>query len=113
MKRYMLTVFQPNGDPPPPEVLGPVFSELEVINQEMHEKGAWLFSARLHSPETATVVRYRDDDFLLTDGPYVEGKEHIGGFALIQARDLDVAVEWAGRLARATGLPIEVRPVHE
>ena len=70
----------------------------------------WVFSGGLHPPSTATVLRPADDDLLTTDGPYAEGKEHLGGFTIINAPDLDAALEWGRRLARATTLPIEIRP---
>jgi hypothetical protein len=70
----------------------------------------WVFSAGLHPPSTATVVRVHDGDLLMTDGPFVEGKEHIGGFTIIKAPDLDAALDWGRKLAQATTLPIEVRP---
>ena len=63
-------------------------------------------------PLSATVVRVKDGQLLTTDGPFAEGKEHIGGFSIIKAADLDVALEWGAKLARATTLPIEVRPFH-
>ncbi len=67
----------------------------------------------LHPPSTATVVRVRDGAVLMTDGPYTEGKEHIGGFWIITAPDLDAALAWGRRLAGATTLPIEVRPFQD
>ena len=111
MKQYLLSVYQPDGDPPPPEVLGPVVRDLEVLERDMKGAGVWVFSGGLHPPSTATVVRVKDGEVLMTDGPYAEGKEHIGGFTIIKAPDLDSALEWGGRFARAVGLlPIEVRP---
>lgn len=59
------------------------------------------------------MVRQKDNDMLTTDGPYIEGKEHIGGFTVIQAPDLDAALAWGRKLARATTLPIEVRPLQD
>jgi len=111
MKQYLLSIYQPDGDPPPPEVLGPIIRDINAVEQEMKAAGVWVFSGGLHPPSTATVVRLRDDDLLMTDGPFAEGKEHIGGFTIIKAPDLDAALEWGGKLARAVGLlPIEVRP---
>jgi hypothetical protein len=110
MKQYLLSVYQPEGDPPPPEVLDRIGRDLEVVNQEMKDAGAWVFAGGLHPASTATVLRQQGDDLLLTDGPFVEGKEHIGGFTIVNAPDLDAALEWGRKLARATGLPIEVRP---
>jgi hypothetical protein len=113
MTQYMLTIYQPDGPAPPPEFLEAVGRELQAFNQELKAAGAWVFSRGLHAPSTATVVRARDGDVMITDGPYVEGKEHIGGFWIIDAPDLDAAIGWARRAARATTLPIEVRPFQD
>ena len=59
---------------------------------------------------SSTVVRYQEQGSLITDGPFAEAKEHIGGFLIVRAPDLDAALEWAKKLSRATTLPIEVRP---
>jgi hypothetical protein len=109
-KQYLLSVYQPDGEPPAPEVLQNMMNELEALNHEMRSAGAWVFTAGLHSPSTATVVRVKDDDVLMTDGPFTEGKEHLGGFTVIAAPDLDAALRWAAKMARITTLPIEVRP---
>ena len=113
MKQYLLSVYQPDGDPPAPEVLEPIVRDLHALNEEMKAAGAWVFSAGLHPPSTATVLRPRDGEVLITDGPFTEGKEHLGGFTIIQAEDLDAALAWGRRLAQATTLPIEVRPFAE
>ncbi|MEQ4208313.1 YciI family protein [Actinopolymorpha sp. B17G11] len=111
MAKYLLSIYQPDGDPPPPEVLEPIMRNIEAVNAELRAAGAWVFSGGLHSPGAATVVRLQDDDVLTTDGPYTEGKEHIGGFTVIEAPDLDAALEWGRKLARAITLPIEVWPM--
>jgi hypothetical protein len=85
--------------------------DLDALNRELKAAGAWVFAAGLHPSSTATVVRVRDGDVLMTDGPFAEGKEHVGGFTIITAPDLDAALEWASKMARATTLPVEVRPV--
>jgi hypothetical protein len=111
MPQYLLTIYQPDGDPPPPEVLEPVMKNLDALNREMQAAGVWVFANGLHPPETATVLRASGDDVLLTDGPYVEGKEHVGGFDIIEVPDLDAALHWGRRLARVLApLAIEVRP---
>jgi hypothetical protein len=110
MRLYLLSIYQPTGGEAPPEVLEPIMRDLEVLNREMQEAGAWVFAGGLHAPSTATVARPRDRDVLMTDGPFAEGKEHLGGITIIRAPDLDAALEWGARLARATTLPIEVRP---
>jgi hypothetical protein len=110
MALYLLSVYQPDGPIPPPEVLAPIMEELGVINRELQASGSWVFSGGLHPPSTATVVRVTSGETLMTDGPFTEGKEHLGGFTIIKAPDLDVALEWGRRLAKATTLPVEVRP---
>ena len=84
--------------------------DLDTLNRELEAAGAWVFAGGLHPPSTATVVRVKDGEVLTTDGPFAEGKEHLGGVTIIEAPDLDAALEWGRRLARATTLPIEVRP---
>jgi len=111
MKLYLLSVYQPDGDPPPPEVLEPIMREVHALQDDLKAAGAWVFSAGLHDASTATVVRVTDGEVITTDGPYIEGKEHIGGFTVIKASDLDAALEWARRSAKAITLPIEVRPL--
>jgi hypothetical protein len=113
MPRYLLSVYQPDGPAPPPEVMDTIARDLEVLNAELKAAGAWVFAGGLHPPGTATVVRVRDGEVLITDGPFAEAKEHIGGFTIIAAPDLDAALAWARRLARATTLPIEVRPFQD
>jgi hypothetical protein len=110
MKQYLLSVYQPEGGTPPREVLEKVMREIDALRQELEAAGAWVFSGGLHPPSTATVVRLEDGEVLVTDGPFTEGKEHIGGFTIIRAPDLDAALEWGRKAALATTLPIEVRP---
>lgn len=110
MALYLLTIYQPDGPPPPPEFLEPVMREIGALNEEIKAAGGWVFSGGLHPPSTATVVRARGEEVLTTDGPYVESKEHVGGFWIVRAPDLDAALGWARKAARATTLPIEVRP---
>jgi hypothetical protein len=110
MTRYLINIYQPDGPPPEPAILAPVMREIAAIRQQLEAAGMWVFGDGLHAPSTATVIRAKGEDVLLTDGPFLEGKEHVGGFMIIEAGDLDEALEWGLRYARATGLPIEVRP---
>jgi len=110
MKRYLLTIFQPDGDPPAPEIVEKVMRDIEVLIKEAKSAGAWLFNGGLHAPSTATVVRNHEGEVLITDGPFTESKEHVGGILIIKATDLDSALEWGRKAALAIGLPIEVRP---
>jgi hypothetical protein len=113
MTQYLLSVYQPDGPTPPPDRLEVIMKDVEALNEELRAAGAWVFGAGLHPPSTATVVRARDGELVTTDGPFAEGKEHLGGFTVVDAPDLDAALGWAGRMARATGLPIEVRPFQD
>jgi hypothetical protein len=113
MKQYLLSLYQPDGPAPAPAVLEGIMRDVKVLRQEMKTAGAWVFSGGLYPPSTATVVRFKDREVLTTDGPYIEGKEHIGGFTIIRAPDLDAALEWGRKLSRVTTLPVEVRPFYE
>ncbi len=111
MMQYLLTVYQPDGDPPPPEVLDPIMAGVQAWRSDLKAAGAWVFSAGLHPVSTATVVRVSGGETLTTDGPFTEGKEHVGGFTILRLPDLDAALESARKLADVTHLPIEVRPL--
>ena len=113
MKQYLLSVYHPEGSIPEPEVLDKIMADVDALNAEIQQAGAWVFAGGLHPSSTATVVRVDGGDILITDGPFVEGKEHIGGFWVIKARDLDAALEWGRKATRACTVPIEVRPLRE
>jgi hypothetical protein len=111
MAHYLLSVVTPtDGTPPTPEELEGIMKNVEDFHQELRDAGAWVFSGGLEAPDTATVVRPEDGELLLTDGPFVETKEYVGGLSIVDAPDLDAALEWGRKAARAIGLPIEVRP---
>ena len=113
MPRYLLSTHTVEGEDREPQgeqEMRQTFERLTTIEHEMGASGAWVFSARLHGPETATVVRVRGGDALTTDGPFAESKEHLAGFYMIDAEDLDGALGWATKVSEAIGRPIEVRP---
>jgi hypothetical protein len=111
MPNYLLTVVEPSDGPAPePAQLERIMADVDAVDQEMRTAGVWVFAGGLYPPSSATVLRPKGDDVLLTDGPFAEGKEHVGGFSIIDAPDLDAALDWGHKLARATTLPIEVRP---
>ncbi len=111
MKQYLLSIYQPDGPTPSREVLDPIMRNLAIMEQDMKDQGVWVFNGGLHAPSTATVVRQQGSEMLITDGPFTEGKEHIGGFVIIKAADLDQALNWGRRLASIVSpLAIEVRP---
>ena len=112
MKQYPLSIYHPEGDPLPPEDLETTMRDVDALNVEIMAAGAWVFAGGLYPSSTATVMQVKDGDVLMTDGPFAEGKEHVGGFTIIKAPDLDTALEWARKAARAITLPIEVRPLH-
>lgn len=117
MKQYLLSIYQPDG-PAPPEVMArmdQIMADLDALVHDAKAAGAWVFNGALHAPGTATVVRREHGDVLTTDGPYAEAKEHIGGFLIVRAPDLDAALVWGRKLANvlsdgANSLPVEVRP---
>lgn len=113
MTKYVLNVIEPvatEDNTPSAEVLEPIMREVNAVSDEMQAAGEWVFAGGLFGPEASTVVRNYDDEQLITDGPYVEGKEHVGGFTIVDSADLDTALAWAGKYSKAIGLPIEVRP---
>lgn len=114
MKQYLLSIYQPDGPPPPPATLDPIMREVKQFVDDAHASGVWVFNGGLYPPSTATVLRFQGADLLMTDGPFTEGKEHIGGFIVIKAADLDAALEWGRRLAEILSpLWIEVRPFQD
>ena len=113
MKQYLLSIYQPEGGTLPPEDLAKVMRDVNALIEETKAAGAWVFNGGLHAPSTATVLRLQDGEVLMTDGPFAEGKEHIGGFVIVKAPDLDSALEWGRKLARVITLPIEIRPFQD
>src|SRR5262249_27032034 len=98
------------GGAPPREVLEKVMRDLDAVNREIKATGAWVFAGGLHRPSDAKLARLKGNDVLITNGPFAETKEILGGICIITAPDLTTAAEWAGKVAAATTLPIEVRP---
>ncbi len=111
MTQYLLSVIQPTGgERPVPEVLERIGDDLQAFHAELRAAGAWVFAGALHGPETATVVRVSGEEVLTTDGPWIEAKEYLGGVCIVSAPDLDAALEWGRKAARASTLPVEIRP---
>ena len=114
MKQYLLSVCYPaGGTPPPPHELERIMRDVHVIQKDMQDQGVWVFSGGLTDHSTATVLRTQGGDVVMTDGPFIESKEQIGGISIVKAPDLDAAMGWGRKLARAIGVPIEVRPFME
>jgi hypothetical protein len=114
--QYLLSLHVPELESGPrmtDEEMQQSWKEIEALNEELKAAGAWLFGGALHAADTATVVRVSEGEVLTTDGPYVESKEHLGGFYIIEAADLDAALAWAAKTTAATRRPIEVRPFRD
>ena len=114
MPQYLLSVWfdEPYEDPDlsAPETQRQMAQTGELI-AEMERAGAWVFHAGLRPASSATVVR-AEGDITMTDGPYAETKEQMAGFWIIEAPDLDAALDWAAKASRACERPVEVRPTH-
>jgi hypothetical protein len=89
-----------------------LMAQTAELTAEMERAGAWLFHAGLRPASSATVVRVASGDVSMTDGPFAETKEQMGGFWVIEAPDLDAALEWAAKASNACERPIEVRPTN-
>jgi hypothetical protein len=114
MKQYMLSVPMIDGAPPRPvDEMEKAFEQTGRLNEEMQAAGAWVFGGGLLPASSATVVETDGDGFLVTDGPFTESKEHIGGFWVLVADDLDAALAWAKKATVACGERVEVRPFQE
>jgi hypothetical protein len=111
MTQYMLAVHGVDGAPlPAEEDMQAAFQAVDEFNQKLQKIGAWVFAGGLEAKDTATVVRVVDGEAMLTDGPFAESKEHLGGFWVIEAADLDVALELAKEASVACREAVEVRP---
>lgn len=112
MTQYLLALYRDYAVPTSPERSRQVWAGVNALGDTMTDAGVFVFKGGMQGgPESATVVRQSGDEFLITDGPYTETKEHLAGFWLINAADLDEALEWAKRAAAAELRPIEVRPL--
>jgi hypothetical protein len=114
MSQYLLSTYAVEGEVPgapgTPEEMQAFMQRVVALEAEMEASGTFVFGGALHGPEAATVVRIGDGDLVMTDGPFVEAKEHIAGFYIINADDLDAALAWARKVVDAINHPIEVRP---
>jgi len=109
--QYLLAVHSVEGAPTlSTEEMQTAFAQVDRVNAELQSAGAWVFGGGLLPPETATVVRVDAGNTTMTDGPFAETKEQLGGFWVISAADLDEALAWAAKCAQACMNPVEVRP---
>lgn len=114
MTQYLLSVHMVEGSPQPsPEQIERMYADVDAVNDEIRAQGAWVFGGGLHPANTATVVKLQDGDVVMTDGPFAETKEQLGGFWVIEVADLDAALAWAAKATAACQGPVEVRPFQD
>jgi len=115
MKQYLMSVYHRDvtESAPAPADIEQIMADVGAVNDELRAGGAWVFAGGLYPSSTATVLTLTDGEVLVTDGPFLEGKEHIGGIWVIEAPDLDAALCWGRKAARACRIPVEVRPFQE
>ncbi|MDY7103850.1 MAG: YciI family protein [Actinomycetota bacterium] len=111
--QYMLSVHNIEGENPyaSDEEMQAAFAAVEKFNADLQEKGSWVFGCGLMPASTATVIDGRGDEPVITDGPFAEAREQLGGYWVIEAADLDAALDWARQASVACANPVEVRPL--
>ena len=114
MSQYLLSTYEVEGEvpgaPTTPEEMQAFMQRVVALEDEMEASGTFVFGGALHRPDASTVLRENGGEVIMTDGPFVEAKEHIAGFYIINADDLDAALTWARKVVDAIRHPIEVRP---
>ena len=114
MTQYLLSVYPYEGEEArDDEATQKAHGDVDTFNAKLQQQGVWVFAGGLHPPDTATVVDATRGDVLVTDGPFAEAKEQVGGFWVINAPDLDAALKWATEASAACGAPVEVRPFED
>ncbi len=114
MPQFLLAVHSVEGQAPPaPEVIEQMHADVAAFNAELQATGAWVFAGGLYPIDSSAVVRADGGEVLVTDGPFVEGKEHLGGVWIVEATDFDAALALGAKGAAACRGPVEVRPFQE
>jgi hypothetical protein len=113
MKQYLMSVYHPEDQELAQADMDAVGADVDALNAEIQKAGAWVFAGGLFPSSTATTLRVKNGEVLTTDGPFAEGKEHIGGFWVIKVADLDEALKWGAKATQACRVPIEVRPFQD
>ena len=114
MKQYLLAVHGVEGEPmPPADEMQRAFAQVDRLNNDLQKAGVWVFAGGLLPPASATVVRVQNGATTMTDGPFAETKEQLGGFWVLRCADLDEALGWAAKCSEACMRPVEVRPFED
>jgi hypothetical protein len=109
MAQYLISVLAEGNEPASAQE----DAAIDVFNEKLRTRGHWVFANGLAAPSTATVIDGRHGEVVFTDGPYVESKEHIAGFWIIEAADLDVALRLATEGSKSCNRRVELRPFQE
>ena len=104
--QYLVSVIHDSNELAPPEEM----AAIDVFNDRLQAEGHWVFAGGLGAPSSATVVDNRGGEAMVTDGPFLESKEYLVGFWIIEAADLDVALTLAAEGSKACNRKVEVRP---
>ena len=114
MTQYLLSVFMTDDDETPTgEELDRLYKQVDDFNERVRSAGAWVFAGGLQPIEAATTVDGTQPEPIVTDGPFAESKEYLGGFWVIEAPDLDAALTWAKEGSAACAGKVEVRPFED
>jgi hypothetical protein len=114
MPQYLVAVYdQPETRNRTAEEMAPIFADVDAVNQKAIQEGVFVFGGGLHDQTATTTVDPRGGTPQVTDGPYLETKEYIGGFWVIEVPDLDAALDWTRQAASACRQPVELRPFME
>jgi hypothetical protein len=114
MTQYLLSVHMTEDFvPPSAEDMQKIYGDVDKFNQKLQDEGSWVFGGGLHPANLSTVVRVEDGNVLTSDGPFAEAKEHLGGFWIVNAPDLDAALKMAAEGSAACRAPVEVRPFQD
>ena len=111
MTQYLLSVHMTAGEPmPSDEEIQQMYADVDRFNDKVREAGIWVFAGGLTAIESATTVDGTGSEPVVTDGPFAESKEYLGGFWIIEVPDLDAALKWATKASEACIGAVEVRP---
>ncbi len=110
--KYLVAIYHPDDYDPSASEDKAMIHDIDVLNDEMIAAGVWIYAHGLYPPSKAKFLRTQPDgEVLVTDGPYLETKEHIGGFWILETANLDEALAWGKKATVACRVPVEVRPI--